>query len=238
MEQLLISAAVLALAGSIHCVGMCGGFVLAIAQATDQRRAVLGRQLLYHLGKTSTYAMLGLVAGGLGSAIITMFSGAQRTLSVVLGIALILVGLGLLGLVRRLDLGSFAPLRKMLGKISRKMGGLIRGGDKKALYALGMLNGILPCGLVYGALALAVASGSALHGALVMGVFGAATMPALLILASVGALINPLWRSRLSIASGVVIVVLGMITIARGIGGPHGGHQNHAMPATMEQHHH
>ncbi len=144
MQHLLLSAVLLAVLGSVHCVGMCGGFALTLANSAKNRRVFYTRQILYHLGKTATYALLGLIAGGLGSAIGALFGSAQRIVSVLLGLALILVGFGLLGLLKRFKAGTFAPWRRL----SRKMGSLLQSGNKKGIFALGMLNGVLPCGLV------------------------------------------------------------------------------------------
>lgn len=217
MQHLLISAVLLAVVGSIHCVGMCGGFAITLAHAAKNRRAFFKHQSLYHLGKTATYVILGLAVGGIGSALGAMLGSTQRVLSIVLGLALVLVGMSLLGYLKGLRAGPLAPWRHL----SRKMGGLLKAGNKKAVFMLGMLNGLLPCGLVYGGLALAAASGSAPAGAAVMAVFGAATIPALFLIASMGALLKPAWRSRLNIASGVIVVLLGVLTIFRGISTPH-----------------
>lgn len=222
MQHLFISAVLLAVVGSIHCVGMCGGFAITLAHAAKNRRAFFRHQALYHLGKTATYTLLGFVAGGIGGMLGTLLGSTQRVLSILLGIALVFVGIGLLGYLKQFKAGPLAPWRHL----SRKMGGLLKSGNRKAVFMLGMLNGLLPCGLVYGGLALATTSGSAPAGAAVMAVFGASTVPALLLLASMGALLKPAWRSRLNIASGVIVVLLGLITIFRGISAPHAHHDN------------
>lgn len=205
------------LLGGVHCMGMCGGFVLAIAQASGKGRPFLIRQSFYYLGKTMTYAALGAVVGGLGGFIGGLFSGMQQTLSVGLGVILVLIGMSLLGWLRRIESARFSTWwRPLASAIGRQ---LERNSNAAAL-GLGLLNGLLPCGLVYGALALAAASGRATGGALLMAVFGLSTVPALFLVASVGALMQPRWRSRLNRVSGVVLILLGLITIARGMTNP------------------
>lgn len=198
--------------GSIHCVGMCGGFAIAIAQTTNNRRSFLVRQSFYYLGKTTTYMILGAILGGLGAMIGSQFKEMQQVLSVVLGLLLIAIGAGLLGWIK--PLRSSLNLARWKGFTST-IGKLIKQKSKSASFGLGLLNGLLPCGLVYGALALAAASGTVLVGAIQMGVFGLATIPALFALASAGVLMKPLWRSRLNQVSGGIVIALGIITIVR-----------------------
>lgn len=224
----LIPIILIGLLGSVHCMGMCGGFALAVAQASGNGRPFLIRQSLYYLGKTFTYAMLGGIAGGLGQVIGGMFAGMQQALSVGLGAFLIFIGLGLLGWLKRFS-GSgiirwWKPLTDAIGQRLRK-------NTKAATFGLGLLNGLLPCGLVYGALALAAASGHAAKGALLMAVFGLATIPALFLIAAFGALMNPVWRNRLNQVSGVVMIALGAITIMRGFPGGH--EMDHGADAAM-----
>ena len=207
------------LLGSAHCIGMCGGFVVALSHASSNRRFWQFRQLFYYTGKTATYALLGAVAGGLGHVIGGLFSGMQQALSIVLGLFLIGIGLGLAGLFRRISGPGWLALWK---PFTRMAGGLLKQDSYPAALGLGLLNGLLPCGLVYGALAVAAASGDVVSGALIMTVFGLSTIPSLLATAGVMKLLQPVWRSRLNIVSAVIIVILGVITIFRGFRVGHG----------------
>ena len=227
----LVVVFMIGLVGSAHCVGMCGGFALALAHDERERRRLHARQTLYHLGKTTTYALLGAFAGGGGAALASAISGAQSALSVVLGLFLIGVGLGVLGVFRRFEgFRRVGPWRAF----TTRMAGFLRKRTLKSAYGLGLVNGLLPCGLVYAALAAAAATGSLLEGALTMAVFGLATVPALYGLALTGFLMRPVWRARLNLVGGVLVVVLGLVTLARGTpllhaGMGHGdeGHQGH-----------
>ncbi len=209
----LLAVFLIGLLGSAHCVGMCGGFALAIAQGHGGARGAQVHQILYFLGKTLTYALLGAVAGGLGHVIGAAFSGVQNVLSIVLGLFLVGIGLGLLGVLKRFEGPRFMA---KINKLPAIIGGLLKRRTHTATFGLGMVNGLLPCGLVYGMLALAAATGGPLRGALTMAVFGAATIPALYLLAMASFLMRPAWRLRLNRISGVLVVVLGLITILRG----------------------
>ena len=103
-----------------------------------------------------------------------------------------------------------------LSRLPAVLGRLLKRRTHAATFGLGMVNGLLPCGLVYGVLALAAATGSPLRGALTMAVFGVATIPALYLLAMASFLMRPAWRMRLNRISGVLVIVLGLITILRG----------------------
>lgn len=209
----LVVVFMIGLVGSAHCVGMCGGFALALAHDERERRRLHARQTLYHLGKTTTYAFLGALAGGGGAALASTLSGAQSALSIVLGLFLIGVGLGLLGVLRRFEgFRRVGPWRAF----TTRMAAFLRKRTLKSAYGLGLVNGLLPCGLVYAVLAKAAATGSVLGGALTMAVFGAATVPALYVLALTGFLMRPVWRARLNLVGGVLVIVLGVVTLVRG----------------------
>ena len=239
---MLLAVFLIGLVGSAHCAGMCGGFVVALAQMGGGRRFHLN-QALYYAGKTSAYALLGALAGGLGSALGGAFASAQHALGLALGLVLVVIGLGLAGALRRLE-GT--RLWTRVPGLGRALGGLIARGGPLAVAGLGALNGLLPCGLVYGVLALAATAGGAGQGALVMATFGLATVPALYLTGLAGSLARPAWRARLGRLSGVLMIALGLLTMARGTSalddllhhghdgprhGPHATHQTTAEPA-------
>jgi sulfite exporter TauE/SafE len=205
------------LLGSAHCIGMCGGFVVALGHAQRGGPSIHVRQSLYFLGKTATYALFGAAAGAAGAAVGLALSGFQGLLSLGLGLVLVVVGLSLAGVLRRLGFaeriaGRFAGAR-VLGEAVRR---LVARGTAGATFGLGMLNGLLPCALVYGLLVRAAAAGSPLGGAVVMAVFGLGTIPALYLTGLFGSLVPPTRRLWLNRAGGVLVVALGVLTIARG----------------------
>lgn len=231
----LIPVLLIGLLGSVHCVGMCGGFVFALAQSSSHRKQFLQKQSMYYLGKTLMYALLGGVVGAFGHMLTSVFSQVQMALSISLGIILVLIGLGVMGLIKGQRNSIFL---RPWQTISKFMGKLLGIQSQSAPLALGFINGLLPCGLVYAALALAAASGSFQAGLLTMAIFGLSTIPALFITATAGLLLKPTWRHRINMVSGGVIIALGLFTIFRGL--PNAQHSHDVSQHALEQqmHHH
>jgi sulfite exporter TauE/SafE len=212
-------------AGSFHCIGMCGGFACAIGRDPRGPGATLVRHLLYNVGRVSTYCFLGGLAGALGQVICTregmtvpLLSGpldtGQRLLSIVAGLLMIVMALQFFGLLpglHRLTTGFAGStlvmsLRSLLGAPSRA-----------APLAFGVFNGLLPCPLVYAFAAQAAATAGALPGCLTMAAFGLGTFPALLLMGGAGRLLAPTWRQRGVWLAGSAILLLGLITLGRGL---------------------
>lgn len=212
----LVSAFLFGLLGSGHCAGMCGPLVLAAAQRHRSAAELQLHQALYHLGKALAYAALGAAVGALaglaGDGLAAVAQGGQRTLSVVLGLALVVLGVALL-LGKRLPEGGGWALR--LPVFGAAFRALVRERSLPASVGLGFLNGLLPCGLVYAALGLAATEGSALGGALTMAAFGLGTAPALVLVGTLGFAARPAWRSRMQRAAGVLLVLAGLPTVLR-----------------------
>ena len=214
MEHQIWSVLLIGFLGSIHCVGMCGGFVLALSQSAQSRKKLLLQQTFYHVGKSITYILLGVFAGALGGMLGQLFSEAQYVLGIGVGILLVLIGLGILGVI-----GSWfgSGVMKRWKSIVAVLGRQLRQNSKSTGLSVGLLNGLLPCGLVYGAVAIATSTASVWKGALLMGVFGLTTIPALVIVALAGLWIQPAWRNRLNLMSGILVIALGLLTIWRGL---------------------
>jgi hypothetical protein len=201
------------LAGSLHCVGMCGGFPLAVAGGSPGSN--LGRQLLYNFGRLNTLAVIGAVSGTAGAAIVA--SGPVRTLEQILAVVaggfMLLVGLEILGLPLRVT-ASAAALAT--GTLRRLLGGVIASRSAAAPLALGVFNAFLPCQLIYAFAARAASTASAVEGLCTMLVFGLGTVPALLAVGTVGGALRPAARAWLSRLSGVLVLVFAVLTVLRG----------------------
>jgi uncharacterized protein len=217
MVTVLWGAFALSLFGSIHCMGMCGGFAL-LAKGTNS--SFFSRSLLIYLvGKTVTYSALGLILGFLGGAIHHSPLGS-KALSIVVGLIMIWIGLDMAGaniISTSSRWSSFIGRISMFNLISWLQRAASRHGMQNKLF-LGVLNGLLPCGLLYAALAGAAQTGNPLEGSLFMMMFGLGTFPSLLIVANVVSLLSPSNRLRLSQITGWLIAVYGVITILRGTG--------------------
>jgi sulfite exporter TauE/SafE len=172
MNELLL-ALIGGLAGSIHCVGMCGGLVISLG-VRGREQSALKRQLVYALGRVFTYTVAGVAAGYAGWRLdgqLAAWPNARVGLQVIGGLGLVAVGLELLG--------KF-PWREKSG--SECLGAALFSGlhgSAGGVFFAGTINGLLPCGLVYAWLAVAVSTASLLRGAAVMALFGLGTIPAL-----------------------------------------------------------
>ena len=201
------------LAGSLHCVGMCGAFPLVLRGA--DRPAL--RQLLYNLGRLNTLALIGAVSGTLGA--VAVASGpvrlGARSLALVTGALMIVVGLELLGAI-----GQVTALGTTLARVTvgRALAGVLRSPSLAAPVALGVFNAFLPCQLIYAFAAQAASTGSPSAGVLVMVAFGIGTVPAMLTLGLAGSFARPSVRLRLQRAGAVLVIGVGMLTMLRGTG--------------------
>jgi len=215
------------LAASLHCVGMCGGFPLALAAGGGNNRS---RQVLYNLGRVNTLVFIGALSGGLGEALVALapFAAVERTLAVVAGLVMILIGAEVLGAVPQLT-GRGAVLAR--ATVGRLLGGVMRSQSPAAPLALGVFNAFLPCQLIYAFAAEAASTRSVAGGMLTMLAFGLGTVPAMLALGVARVLAGSKVRARLSVLAGVLVLAFGAATILRGFDLlPHGGHHHHPMP--------
>jgi len=201
----------LGLAGSLHCVGMCGPLVLALPRRQEAGTVShLTGRVLYNLGRTTTYAFLGLFAGLVGRVI--QLAGVQQAVSVGLGILLLLtVFLSTRELPGWMVRTFYRPVQTLLGKILKK-------GSPLGLYQVGLVNGLLPCGLVYAALAAASLQGGTFSAVLYMTLFGLGTAPLLFALSMGGlGLQSPRLRPVLNRLIPALTCVVASLLILRGL---------------------
>jgi sulfite exporter TauE/SafE len=218
------------LAGSLHCIGMCGAFPLALAAG---RGGHVRRQALYHLGRVNTLVFIGAVSGGFGLALVAAAPVAlvERGLAVAAGFVMLVIGAEVLGWLPQLT-GRGALLAR--ATVGRLLGGVMRSSSPAAPLALGVFNAFLPCQLIYAFAAVAASTGSAGAGMLVMLAFGLGTVPAMLALGLSRLFASPALRLRLSTAAGVLVLAFGVLTMMRGLDlVPHGDHHG-----TGHAHHH
>ncbi len=209
----LWTAFTIGLFGSLHCVGMCGPIALSLPYQGSGRIYAAGNVLLYNLGRVTTYSVLGLLIGALGKGI--FLAGMQSYVSIGLGVLLILVALFSINVES--PLLRWQPVARLNQWVKRQLGRLLRSSGPKTLYGIGLLNGLLPCGLVYMAVAGAVNTNSALHGAFYMVAFGLGTIPLMLTTALAGQFIPLRWRRYLRFAVPVFLLIFAALFIARGL---------------------
>jgi sulfite exporter TauE/SafE len=220
MEGIDIFAVITAafLGGFGHCLGMCGGIVIAYTTAKIDKKWSRGREigvhLLYSLGRITTYVTLGALFGLIGG--VARFNGyATGVLTIVAGIFMILAGLSLIGRIKFLTRLEHSFSRS--GWYQRAFRFVLRDQSFYSFYLLGLLNGLLPCGLVYFFAVEAASTGSALWGAFVMLVFGLSTVPALLGLGMFTGIFSKSSLRKVMInLAAIVVVLFGIYTIYRG----------------------
>ncbi len=211
MNSWFISAFLLGFLGSFHCIGMCGPLALSIPVPAKTPAGQITLRLLYNFGRILTYSIIGVAAGFIGQYI--ALEGWQSILSIVAGISVILIGLfssGAAGKVFDRKTVSFThKLRLLLGKQIQKKTIL-------SLFLMGMINGLLPCGFVYLALAGALAGGSIPNGAMYMFFFGLGTLPMMTGLSLLGGVLQAKSRTFVSRYATWVAIAMGIFLIWRG----------------------
>ena len=209
----ILAAFLVGLVGSLHCIGMCGPIAIALPVPDSNNLSFFTGRILYNLGRVVTYAFLGAVLGLVGSKI--ALAGAQQVVSIVLGLVIIIAVL-----LPRKYKNYFAQhpvIQKLAHPLKSNIGMLFKKGTFSAMFLIGILNGFLPCGLVYVALAGAIASGDAISGAAVMILFGLGTVPAMFAATVMGKFINIGIRTKIRKAVPVLAIMLGVIFILRGM---------------------
>lgn len=201
------------LAGAGHCLGMCGGFALRLGLAPGSGTRRLTRQVVYGLGRVFSYVALGMMVGAAGlrlGLLAPTFIDVQAWLCVAAGVLMIvsaLVSFGLQLWPRSAPTGCLLP--GFVGELMH---------SARATHVLlgGMINGLLPCGLVYSYLTLAAATSHPVDGGMVMGLFGLGTLPALAALGLLGGSVPLRWQMSLRRIGAWCVLLTGLLTLLRG----------------------
>ena len=215
----LISIITIAFLSSVgHCIGMCGGIVIAYSSAKIDGKSSKASQaiahLTYSLGRITTYTAMGAIFGAIGG-VLSFNNVSIATLTILAGIFMVLAGLSLVGklnfLVKLEHSFSKAPWYQ---KLFRE---IIQSKSLASFYMLGLLNGLLPCGLVYFFAVTAASTGSPLWGAVVMFIFGLSTIPSLFTLGFFAGIFTKsnIRKTMMNLAS-IIVIIYGLYTIYRG----------------------
>ena len=213
--------------GSVHCIGMCGPIALSLPGAQRDRGRFVLERLVYNLGRAVTYTLLGALAGGVGTAL--SLAGVQQALSVAVGVGMVAIA-GVPWVRRQAQRVEQAP-SAFLQRVMAPLGSLYERGGVAAMGAVGLLNGLLPCGFVYAALATAVTAGSVSASMGFMAAFGLGTLPAMLGVSLLGRLADATWRARLHRFAPYGLALVGLLLILRGLG--LGGMISPSLPDTL-----
>lgn len=210
----VLAAALLGLLGSAHCLAMCGPLILAVGVP---RHGSPARRLFhvgtYHAGRLAMYALVGGVVGIAGSAL--AMAGIARLVAVVAGLCLLAAGAGPT-LARRWPSWSGPWI-----SVAARAGAAARAWQARhwvaGPFVAGLANGLLPCSMVYAALAVAITANSIGQAAWTMAAFGAGTVPALAGLSAGAGHISPAWRRRLAGVAPAGLALAGLLLVARGL---------------------
>jgi sulfite exporter TauE/SafE len=201
--------------GSAHCLGMCGPFALTIGSATPALRKNLLRQSAYSAGRLFTYAVLGAIAGFAGASVSQRLAGwtnVPAVLAIAAGILLVLQGLLAAGVLSRRPMaGGACPGGAAFRALLSARGAL-------DAFLAGLFTGLLPCGLLYGMLALAAATHDPARGLVTMAAFGLGTVPAMVAAGLGGSILGLAARRHLHAIAAWCLVLTGCVSIARGAG--------------------
>ncbi|MEP2058054.1 MAG: sulfite exporter TauE/SafE family protein [Maribacter litoralis] len=211
---MLVSALILGLMGSLHCVGMCGpiAFMLPVDRTNNYKK--FGQIFIYHFGRLLAYGIIGLIFGLLGKGL-SIF-GIQQKLSVVIGIIMILVVLIPYKTFNKYNLSK--PIYKIISKVKNQLGQELKKKSPDTFLTIGFLNGFLPCGLVYMSLFGSIAMGDALQGSLYMMLFGVGTLPLMTAAIYFSNLLKGGIRQKVQRAIPVFVIIIGALFILRGLG--------------------
>jgi len=210
--EIIIPALILGAVSSLHCIGMCGPLAMALPLKDQQRSRFYGA-MLYNLGRITTYASFGLVFGLIGRSF--AWFGWQQKISIMLGV-IILVSLILPRLLNKQNIVAKWNTRVMT-TLRGKLGRLLFNGNPGSLYAIGLLNGLLPCSMVYLALAGSIATGDAISGAVFMALFGAGTFPAMWMVSVFGGMMKQSVRSSARKLYPAMMMIMAVLLILRGL---------------------
>lgn len=211
---MLYSALIFGLISSLHCIGMCGPIAMMLPVDRNNPAKKVIQIMIYHLGRLTAYASLGLVFGILGKGF--YMAGIQQQLSIVVGVLMITIAIVPEKLFMKYNFSK--PVYKIISKVKSSLGNQFKRKSPDALFTIGLLNGFLPCGLVYAALFGAIAMQNVTLGVSYMLLYGLGTIPMMSAVVFISNILSVPLRSKLQKIIPVVAVFIGILFIIRGLG--------------------
>ena len=211
---MLYSAFIFGIISSFHCIGMCGPIAMMLPVDAQNEFKKATQIFTYHFGRLMAYAFIGLIFGLLGRGF--FLAGLQQKMSIFIGLAIILVVV--------IPEKTFAnynfskPLYRIISRIKTNLGSHFKSKSYKSLFIIGLLNGFLPCGMVYVALFGAIAMQSASLGVLYMVLFGLGTIPLMTVVVYLNSILKLSFRNKIQKAIPYIAVFIGVLFILRGLG--------------------
>jgi uncharacterized protein len=216
--------------GSVHCAGMCGPILLTVTRlGAGERRCWYVGMLAYHAARVLMYAVIGVVAGYTGNALAT--AGLGRPIAIISGALLVAAAFGGPWL-KRLP-AAWSSLIVRAGASATR---LIRTHPLAGFFVLGLANGLLPCGLLYAAIASSTVAGT-INGSMTFMIgFGLGTLPLLMSVMASSVLVPAALKRRVRLAGPVAMALVGTLLIARGVLLPERPSRAHSHPPILSLH--
>lgn len=211
---MLYTAFIFGLISSFHCIGMCGPIAMMLPVDRDNQAKKVTQIITYHLGRLTAYASIGLVFGLVGRGL--YLAGMQQKMSIFIGVAMILVILIPEKVFARYNFSK--PVFVLISKVKSTLGKQFQNKSYQSLFTIGLLNGFLPCGMVYVALFGAVAMQNESLGVLYMVLFGLGTVPMMSSVVYLQSFLTVPVRNKIQKAIPYVAVAMGIAFVLRGLG--------------------
>ncbi|MCA6422399.1 MAG: sulfite exporter TauE/SafE family protein [Flavobacterium sp.] len=211
---MLYTALIFGLISSLHCIGMCGpiAMMLPVDRNNPTKKAI--QILLYHTGRLTSYALLGMLFGLLGRGLYV--AGIQQQISIIMGVLMIVLALVPEKVFARYNFSR--PIYNFISKVKTSLGSQFKRKSPDALFTIGVLNGLLPCGLVYAALFGAITMQSVTFSISYMLLYGLGTIPLMSAVVYVSNFLSLAFRNKLQKMVPLVTVIIGLLFVLRGMG--------------------
>lgn len=211
---MLYTAFLFGLISSFHCIGMCGPIAMMLPVDRNNPAKKASQIVTYHLGRLTAYGTIGLIFGLVGKGF--FMAGIQQNLSIFIGVAMIAVILIPERIFSKYNFSK--PMFRLISKIKSTLGSQFKNKSYKSLFIIGLLNGVLPCGMVYVALFGAIAMQSESLGVLYMVLFGLGTVPMMSSVIYINSFLTVPVRNKIQKVIPYVAVLIGILFILRGLG--------------------
>jgi sulfite exporter TauE/SafE len=211
---MLYSAFIFGLISSLHCIGMCGPIAMMIPVDRNNPTKKAIQIITYHLGRLTAYAAFGFVFGWVGKGF--FLAGIQQKLSLFIGVAMIITILIPEKILANYNFSK--PMFRLISKVKTALGKQFKNKSYQSLFTIGLLNGFLPCGMVYVALFGAIAMQNVSFGILYMVLFGLGTIPMMSSVTYLNSFVTLSFRNKVQKVIPYVGVLIGVLFVLRGLG--------------------
>lgn len=211
--EFLLPAFMLGMLGSFHCLGMCGPIAMALPLKGATQAERMLKVIIYNAGRILTYSMFGLLFGVVGKSVVV--AGYQQWLSITLGVIVLLLYFLPSSTTSRIPVMKYAA--QLILRLKKLFGIMLQQRSYHATFTLGILNGLLPCGLVYLAVAGSIATGDVWKGAAFMALFGLGTLPVMTFVTTASQWISISVRAKMRRLMPVFVIASACLLVLRGM---------------------